>query len=201
MSAVRAPDPAWLLDALDMVAALGTFRSGQTREATPSAVLGAARPVLHRLIAFEQLGFFLLEPDGLGVRLVECEPAGAARGLQAELDGQVAAGVFAWAMQRNAPVIVPAAGSGEGSVLLHALCTRSRVLGMFVGIPRDDLQDLPDATGKLLSILLGNCASALESAELYHELAAYSQGLEALVNERTAALVRSNEEAQAANRA
>ncbi|MBK8005486.1 MAG: response regulator [Gemmatimonadetes bacterium] len=201
MSAPRTPDPAWLLDALDMVAALGTFRSGQTREATPAVVLGAARPVLHRLIAFEQIGFFLFEPDGLGVRLVECEPADAAAPLQRELDGQVAAGVFAWAMQRNAPVIVPAAGRDDGSVLLHALCTRSRVLGMFVGIPREELQDLPDATAKLLSILLGNCASALESAELYHELAAYSQGLEALVNERTAALVRSNEEAQAANRA
>ncbi len=201
MSAARTPDPAWLLDALDMVAALGTFRSGQTREATPAVVLGAARPVLHRLIAFEQIGFFLFEPDGLGVRLVECEPAEAAAPLQVELDGQVAAGVFAWAMQRNAPVIVPAAGREDGSVLLHALCTRSRVLGMFVGVPREELQDLPDATAKLLSILLGNCASALESAELYHELAAYSQGLEALVNERTAALVRSNEEAQAANRA
>jgi two-component system, sensor histidine kinase and response regulator len=191
----------WLVDALDMVASLGTFRADQPREVTPAAVFAAARPVIRRLFEFEQSAFLLLEPDGLAFHLVDAEPAGAAGLLEQEVDQQVSAGVFAWAVQRNAAVQVPAATRPEGTVLLHALATRSRVLGMFLGVTGRSLAEAPDAHHKLLSILLGNVASALESSELYHELAAYSLGLERLVEDRTRELVASEQRAQEANRA
>jgi len=201
MSDVAAPDHPWLLDALDLVASLGAFRSAQSREEAPAVVLAAVRPVLRRLIPFEQSAFFLLEPDGLAFRRVEHEPPEAAPLLQRELDELVLAGVFAWAVQRNAPVQVPAISAPGRTVLLHTLSTRSRVIGMFLGISGEALEHIPDANQKLLSILLSNCAGALESSQLYHELASYSAGLERLVEERTRELSRSNEEAQAANRA
>ncbi len=190
-----------LLDALDMVAALSGFRADQPRDATPAAVLSSAKPVLLRLADFEAMAFLLLEPDGLAFRVVDAEPASAAAALEAEIEAQTAAGVVGWAVQRNAPVQVPSCTREGRSVLLHALATRSRVMGLFVGVVGDRLTGAPDVTHKLLSILLGNCASALESAELYHELANYSAGLERLVSERTRELVQSNELAQAANRA
>ena len=195
------PDPRWVLEALDMVASLGTFRADQPREVAPGAILGAAKPVLRRLLEFDQAAFFLLEPDGLAFRLVDAEPPAAASTLEAEVDAQVAAGIFAWAVQRNAPVQVPSATLGDRTVLLHALATRSRVIGMFLGVAGESLQHTPDANQKLLSILLGNVAGALESAQLYHDVAAYSEGLEALVEERTRELVASNDRAQSANRA
>jgi signal transduction histidine kinase/ActR/RegA family two-component response regulator/HPt (histidine-containing phosphotransfer) domain-containing protein len=197
----RTPDPQWVLEALDMVASLGTFRADQPRDVAPAAILAAAKPVLRRLLEFDQAAFLLLESDGLAFRLVDAEPDAAAAALETEVDAQVAAGVFAWAVQRNAPVQVPAETLGERTVLLHALATRSRVIGMFLGVAGEALQHTPEANQKLLSILLGNVAGALESAQLYHDVAAYSEGLEALVEERTRELVASNDRAQAANRA
>ena len=196
-----APDPQWLLDALDMVASLGTFRAEASAEASPVTVLAAARPVLRRLANFEESAFLLMESDGLGFRLVDAEPAGAAARLNEEVDAQVADGVFAWAIQRNAPVQIPSHTRPGAQVVLHALATRSRVVGMFLGIAPVGIDQSPDAYQKLLSILLSNCAAALESAALYRELSAYNEGLERVVEERTRELVASNERAQAANRA
>jgi signal transduction histidine kinase/DNA-binding response OmpR family regulator/HPt (histidine-containing phosphotransfer) domain-containing protein len=190
-----------VLEALDMVASLGTFHADQPRDVGPATILNAAKPVLRRLLEFEQAAFLLVEPDGLGFRIVDAEPVEAAPALEREVEAQVAAGVFAWAVQRNAPVQVPAGTLPERTVLLHALATRSRVMGLFLGVAGDALQHTPEANQKLLSILLGNVAGALESAQLYHDIAEYSEGLERLVEERTRELVASNDRAQAANRA
>jgi len=201
MTTGPAPDVRWLLDALDMVASLGTFRAEGSSESSPEAVIAAARPVLRRLANFEESAFFLMEADGLGFRLVDAEPTDAAARLNEEVDAQVADGVFAWAIQRNAPVQVPARTCPGSQVVLHALATRSRIAGMFLGIAPVGLDQAPDAYQKLLSILLSNCAGALESAALYHELSDYNEGLERVVEERTRELVASNEAAQMANRA
>ncbi len=199
--ALPGADPQWVLDALDLVASLGGFRAGEPRDVTPAVVLGAARPVLRRLLEFEQSAFLLLEADGLGFHIVDAEPREAGDLLAREVDEQVRAGVFAWAAQRNSAVQVPSVTQPDRTVLLHALATRSRVIGMFLGVAGDALQHTPEANQKLLSILLGNVAGTLESAQLYHALSAYSEGLERLVEERTHELVQSNERAQAANRA
>ncbi len=202
MTPTPAPgDPQWVLEALDLVAALGSYRGDQSRDRRPEAVLLAARPVLRRLLPLEQSAFLLLEEDGLGLRLVDVDPAGAGPELEREVDHQVAAGVYAWAAQRNSAVQVPALTRPGGTVLLHALSTRSRLIGMFIGLGDEALSHMPEASAKLLAILLGNVAAALESASLYKELATYSEGLERLVDERTRALSESNERAQAASRA
>ncbi len=184
-----------------MVASLGSFRAEQPREIGPAAILASARPVLRRLLDLEQTAFLLLEPDGLAFQFAEAEPAEALPVLQGEIDAQVAAGVFAWAMRRNAPVQVPALTQPGATVLLHALVTRSRLIGMFLGITDSALPHTHETSQKLLSIVLGNLAGAVESAQLYHEIADYSEGLERQVETRTRELVASNEQAQAANRA
>ncbi len=188
-------------DALDMVASLGTFNGDEPREVTPAVIIRAARPVLRRLIEFDQTAFLLLEADGLAFTLVDAEPVLASPEIQAEVDAQIANGIFAWAIQRNSAVQVPSACTPGATVLLRPLATRSRVVGMFLGVATRPLAEVVETTHKLLSLLLGNVASALESSQLYHELAAYSEGLERLVDERTAALLESKDQAQAANRA
>ena len=191
----------WLSDALDMVASLGTFRGDQPRSLTPAAVVATARPVLRRLFTFERSAFLLLDADGLGFHIVDADPPSAELMLEEEMDALVKAGEFAFAAQRTAPVRVPTRTLPGGTVLLHTMATRSRVLGMFFGMAGGPLTDVPDVHYKLLSILLGNLGSALESCELYRELAEYSEGLEQLVAKRTHELVASNQKAQAANRA
>ncbi len=163
-----------LLDALDMVASLNALRAEPTQEVTPAAIIANARPVLRRLLDFEQSTFLLLEPDGLGFRMVNIDPASAELLLEQEMDAQIKAGVFAFATQRSTTVMVPACTVEGGTVLLHTLATRSRLLGMFLGMTTSSLDQVPDTHQKLLSILLNNVAGALENCELYRELASYS---------------------------
>jgi signal transduction histidine kinase/CheY-like chemotaxis protein len=143
----------------------------------------------------------LIEPDGLAMTLADADPPSSFGALQAEVDAQIGKGIFAWVLQRNAPVQVLSLTVPGASVLLRPLATRSRMVGMFIGIARPSLAEIPETSHKLLSLLLGNVASALESNQLYQELASHSQGLEELVEVRTKALVESNRRAQAANRA
>ncbi len=60
---------------------------------------------------------------------------------------------------------------------------------------------LPDVVQKVLSILLGHCASVLETGTLYRDLADHNRKLEETVEERTRELRHSEEAARSANRA
>ena len=86
-------------------------------------------------------------------------------------------------------------------MLLHALTTRSRVVGMFVGLLKDRHAYVPDASQKLVSILLMHCAGMLDSARLWQELEIYNRNLETTIAERTRELQAAKEAALAASRA
>ena len=88
-----------------------------------------------------------------------------------------------------------------GKILLHALTTRSRVVGMFVGQLEGRDGYVPDASQKLLSILLMHCADMLDSARLWQELETYNRNLESTIAERTSELRAAKETALAASRA
>ncbi|MEP6572200.1 MAG: response regulator [Gemmatimonadota bacterium] len=190
----------WLLDCLDMVASLGAYRPGRDHVDGPSVLLANAMPALRRLINFRDLAFFTLDADGLDFSLLQYEGSLDPALFRQEIDHQIREGVFAWALQRNAPVLIPGTFIGP-TLVLHALATRSRVLGMFVGVTETAGLFVPDANQKLLSIVLLNLASALESQQLYRELNEYNANLERLVAERTRELLASNHAAQAASRA
>ncbi len=81
------------------------------------------------LLEFERSAFLLLEADGLDFHLVDAEPRESGTDLVREVDEQIRAGVFAWAAQRNSAVQVPSVTQPNRTVLLHALATRSRVIG------------------------------------------------------------------------
>ena len=83
--------------------------------------------------------------------------------------------------------------------MLHALATRSRVLGMFVGVLPGPDQIIADVSLNLLSILLFQCANALENAALYQKMRDYNRTLEDAIKERTRELQSALEQAQVAN--
>jgi signal transduction histidine kinase/FixJ family two-component response regulator len=189
----------WLLDCLDVVASLGIVQPGLSGEESVPAILGITKPALRRLLDFRMLAFFAADRDSLDFPLLEADPPDAADGLRDEMEAQIRDGVFAWALHRSHPVTVPAC-TFDGSIMLHALATRSRVTGMFLGVLGDRHPFVPDACQKLISIVLLNCATMLESARLYRALQSYSQDLERLVTERTQELETVKEAALAASR-
>ncbi len=190
----------WLLDALDVVATVGAAQPGLKQDDGNASVLGAAKSALARLYNFEAMAFFLLDRSGLDFPLEDCQPPTVAGAISRELDLQISDGVFAWALQRNHPVIVPAAHF-PGSILLHGLTTRSGTVGMFLGIIAERRPFVPDGCQKLISIVLTNSANAIQTAGLWRELQAYNANLEAAIEERTNELRQAKEAAHAANAA
>ncbi len=94
--------------------------------------------------------------------------------------------------------MVPAKTSAN-NIVLHALATRSHVIGMFVGVLPGEEQLITDVSLNLLSILLFQTANALENAALYQKMIDYNRILEEAIRERTRELQGALEQAKVAN--
>ena len=204
----RADDPAnetaramnrWLLEALDHVASVGIAQLG-TEEETESALLGHVGSVLFRICPFESGAFFMLDAGSADFPMVWCNPGPKRAAIEAELDRLIGDGVFAWALQRNHPVLIPASTS-TGSAMLHVLATRSGPVGMFLGLMAERAPFIPDGCQKLVSIVLTSCASHVRSEQLRNELRSINRGLEAAIEVRTAELRHARDTAFRASQA
>jgi len=146
------------------------------------------------------VAFLSLDEEGLGFEIDSFDSPGQMAELQREIDHQIAEGRFAWSLRWNRCVITPG-GYLAPWVVLHVLCTPSRVIGMLVATLEGDAPLLPDAARKAVSLILQNCASVLETSSLNREVAAHHRDLEATIEERTRELRRSEEQAHEATRA
>ena len=191
----------WVSGALESVAALGLSLQGDlVTTADLSSLFPAVAPLVRRAADFQAIVVLGIDDDGLSFTVAGvdgCEQDGR---VQAEVEHQVAAGTFAWSLYQHRPVIVAGAHLGPW-IVLHPLSTPSRVMGMFMASLSGDRAFLPDVSQKVLSIVLGHCASVLETGQLYQELAEHNRTLESTVEERTHELRRSEEAARAASRA
>jgi signal transduction histidine kinase/CheY-like chemotaxis protein/HPt (histidine-containing phosphotransfer) domain-containing protein len=191
----------WVAESLDAVSALGlSFQGDTVRGGEAQRVFNVAAPVIRRLGDFATMTFILVQDDGITFGIEGIDPDDARSTVEAEIVHQSKEATFGWALYRNQAVIVPGAYMGEW-VVLHALATPSSMIGMFMASFRDATPFLPDAAQKVLSIILGQCASMMEVGRLHNELAEYSRNLEATVASRTEELRRSEEAARAASRA
>jgi signal transduction histidine kinase/DNA-binding NarL/FixJ family response regulator len=190
----------WVLDSLDLAASLGDFQSRLNPEQDDAGILGAARAHLNRLFAFRAIAFLTVSESDFDFSMIDCEPQADRALLQQEVDLQIGEGTFAWALNQNRSVLVPARNYGN-TLVLHALATRSKVLGMFVGVLPEEALQVTDASLNLLSIILLNCANALESAALYRRINEQNRMLEQTVRERTQDLQLALQRAEVANEA
>jgi len=190
----------WVLDSLDLVASLGDFHSRVNAEQDDAGILAATRAHLNRLFAFRAIAFLTVSETDFDFAMIDCEPEADAALLQEEVDLQVGEGTFAWALNQNRSVLVPARNYGN-TLVLHTLATHSKVLGMFVGVLPEEALQVTDASLNLLSIILLNCANALENAALYRRINDQNRVLEQTVKERTADLELALQRAEVANEA
>ena len=187
-----------VLDALDFVASLGDFQNSLNADQDTGSILAATRANLARLLSFRATAF-LLDAEGDGnLVVVDCEPRDGRSKIQTEIDQQIEEGTFAWALNQNRSLVVPAR-TFDSSIILHGLATRSKIIGMFVGILPNDDQLITDVPLNLLTILLFTCANALENASLYNQVRDYNKTLEQAIQERTRELQAALEQAQVAN--
>jgi two-component system, sensor histidine kinase len=186
-----------VLDALDFVASLGDFQTSINPDQDASTIIAATRENVGRFLPLEASGFMTETEDG-EFALSDCSHEEIRSKLAHEIELQIEDGTFAWALNQNRALVVPAKTS-QHNLVLHALATRSRVIGMFVGMQPGEDELVPDVSLNLLSILLFQCANALENAALYQKLNDYNRTLEDAIRERTKELQAALEQAQVAN--
>jgi len=188
----------WILDSLDMVSSLGELQSSLIYEHDAATILAAARSHLKRLMSFRAMAFLMVEEAGSDFVLTTCQPVSDRDRIEKEVSLQIAEGTFASALNLNRVVMVPARHFGK-TLVFHVLSTRSSVIGMFIGVLEEEGLDVTEVSKSLLSILMFNIASAIESSALYQKIKHHNRDLEKVVQERTQELQRSRELAEAAN--
>jgi len=189
-----------ILDSLDMVASFGYFQNSLGQDEDIPGILKSTWTNLKRLMSFRSMGYWMVDDAASEFVLAVCDPVTEEPELSREVDSQITEGVFAWALNQNRPVLVPAANTGR-TLVFHVLATRARVVGMFAGVLAGDEFLVTEESKSLISILMLNTAYALESSTLYHQVNNQNRDLEKQVAERTYELTRARELAEAGSRA
>ncbi len=188
----------WILDSLDVMASLGDFQSSVQYSQEPAFILSACWSHLKRLMCFHAMAFFLVDEVEKDFVLTICHPSPCQNKMREEVAIQIEEGTFAWALHQNRVVLVPARKFGH-TVVFHVLATRSRVLGMFVGILSERECFVTEISRTLLSIFILNSAYVLETSGLYQKIHDHNRNLERLVQERTCQLQQAREKAESAS--
>jgi len=183
---------------LEMLASSGDFQADLARAEGLQDIFRATLTQVRRLIPFTLTGILEAMDDG-SFELTTCDSDSCAARLQEACDAAIMDGAFAWALNRNQAVMVPA--QGGGTLLLQSITTRSRIHGMFVGQVPDESATFDAPSLNALSILLNAAAYALESTTLRGLLKEHMANLEQRVEERTRELAVAREKAEAASRA
>lgn len=187
----------WFVNALEIGASLGDIQGSINQNVDPVSIMAATRLRLEQLMHFDALAFMTVDEETQDFSIVDCGPPDQKDNLQAEIDIQIENGTFAWALSQTRTILEH---SRDGKPLvLHAVATRSRIMGMFVGLLSDDMANIRGASLNMLSMILLSTANALQSHQLYRIVNEQNQTLEQKIAQRTGQLQIANVKAKAAN--
>lgn len=188
-----------LLASLDLLANLEDVQHIGNRVPDASKILRSTVHRLEQLLPMTSYGFFLADDDELDFPLALCEPSTCGGQLAILLDRFTQDGTFAWALSQNRAIAVRDQDTVH-TIVLHALATRDRVIGMFMGVVSEDQAELDEVSLTLLSVLLLNSAYLLESGRLNYRVSEHNKLLEQEVAKRTLELSIAKEQAEASAR-
>ncbi len=196
----------WYVGAMNMLILMSEVYGSSEEVRNEQTIFAAARGYLNQLVDFDLTAFYKVDESDSSFVPTECSLV-AGFDLEQLKRALIDKGEFAWAISQNRTIAVDSPLDGR-RIVMHVLTTKTRVRGMFVGMPkaRNTLPSI--ATQNLISVILQNTAHALESAALYEmvnernlTLEELNQQLEQKVEDRTAHLLIALEQAQAATRA
>jgi signal transduction histidine kinase/ActR/RegA family two-component response regulator len=154
------------LDALDMAASLGNFQAKSDALSSVDPILEETAARVGQIVALSASSIHLFDEETMDLAQALCLPITRFQDMEAEMDALVESGTLAWAVARKKAVVVPARTPG-GQLILHAMATATKDLGVFVGMLAEEVPEIPDASLALLSILMQSSANALEHLRLY----------------------------------
>jgi len=205
------------LSVLEAAVSVGNYAVNMENN-NPREILATCAERIQSFLRFIVMGFYIFDDTGLDFENIICLPEEKRNFLENELNILIDDGTVSWALGRNKPIIV--SGISSYSVLLHALSSEGRPLGIFVGVLRDNPEGILELSLAFLTVLLNSTSSVLQNAELYQtiqelnqdlsnkvkileqsekELYAYRHHLEKMVEERTRELAQANKELEASS--
>ena len=165
------------LDALDLVVTLGGQLTRIELDQDPLAIFNEAKLHLKRLMLFRAIAFLTVNDSDFDFTLTLCEPESEKALIKKVVEHYISDGTFAWALRQTHAVQIPAKHFIGNTLVFHSLTTKSQVIGMFVGIVADNEFNVGDISSDLISIILFNCAQAIENSTLYNKLQKNTQEL------------------------
>ncbi|HEC18787.1 MAG TPA: response regulator [Gammaproteobacteria bacterium] len=189
----------WFVNALEIGASLGDFQGTLDQHVDPATIMACARNRLVQLLQFEASVFMVVDDETQEFVITDCAPPELEAELQADIDRQIEQGTFAWALGQTRAIIEQAENGKP--LILHAISTRSRVMGMFVGRLSDEIANIRGASLNILSMILFSTANALQTQQLYQIVNEQNKNLEEIVARRTRQLKQANARAETANQA
>lgn len=153
-------------DILEMASSLGDFQTSINRLDRPEEILEETAARIESLIPFLGEAFYLVDEANSDFRPVLCKPEEHKDIIAEEIAYLIENGVFSLALRENRPITVYSRDK-RFRLAMHALATSSRTRGMFVGLMSRTERNISGILLSLLSIILKNCANAIESFELY----------------------------------
>lgn len=154
------------LDVLEMAASLGDFQTSINKLSQPHEIIKETRTRVNGFISFLGSSFYLVEEGSSDFYQMDCEPDRFTELIRSEITHLIDTGIFALAVRENRPITVYSRDK-RYRLVLHVLSTSARIRGMFVGLLARTDRNISAIVLSLLSIILKNCANAIESFELY----------------------------------
>ncbi len=174
----------WYFIALQRLASLGDLHKDFKLYRDPNFLFVTARKFLKQLLDFQTLAFYLADDSDNQFLLEDCFPESDRDLIEKETRYQIEKGNFAWALRQNRPLVVKNPSLGN-EIILHTVATKTRVVGMFVGRFKENIQKIPIEQLNLISIILSNTAYAVENGSLYKFVRDQNKNLEETVQKRT----------------
>ncbi len=148
---------------------------------------------------FETIGFYLVDEQEGGFELHKTRATTEYASFQSAVRRAIRQGAFAWALRQQKPLFWTDEKSKK-KLILHALSTRERTLGMFIGFfDNSDPNERHNVVLNQISLTLTLTATTLDALVLRSELQSQNRSLEETVSKRTAAFLKAKEEAEKAN--
>lgn len=187
-----------LIDSLHTIATPDDVLLHFDGEPDTTTILDAVWLRIKKIISLKEMGFLLLDDDGLDFNLTYYQPTKAFHHINKISDDAIQEGTFSWALNQNRAVVIH--GDKENmSRLFHVVAIRGKVIGMFIATFNYDSNSVNETTLGLLSIILLNCANTIEASVLNMKVREQNEVLETKIEERTRQLAIEKTRAEAAS--
>ena len=188
----------WALNALEVLASTRKFHDIVNKDLDKAELFNATRMLIEKLLTFECQLFMDVDSVDMSFNIARCMPADHQRYMQDIIDDEIESGTFSWALQQNKCVTVEDHNKNK-TVVFHSISTPVGVQGMFVGLLDRSIHTIQGIRLDMISVIIRNLASALDTYKSRELTNNYAEQLEVLIKYRTRELEEEKKLSDAAN--